>query len=165
MNSRFPRFALILVVLGLCSACGYSVHGRASLPFTEVAIGAIENRTHEPKVQDKLHRALAEEFMKNGIMVKNAADRTITATVKTFEMHILAEKKNVAVEYRITINADFMIREPDGKVRLLRNISSPFMVTLTESEALETLLARKEIAEERAMRDISMEVVGSLIYR
>ncbi|GAB4488201.1 MAG: hypothetical protein OHK006_18360 [Thermodesulfovibrionales bacterium] len=165
MNSRFPRFALILVVLGLCSACGYGVHGRADLPITEVAIGAIENRTLEPKVQDKLHRALVEEFTKNGIQVRNTADHTITATVKTFEMHILTEKKDIAVEYRITVNADFVIRGPDGKVRLLRNISSPFMVTLTESNALETLLARKEIAEERAMRDISMEVVGSLIYR
>lgn len=164
MNSRFPRFILVLVSLALLTACGYSVHGKASLPFTEVAIGTIENKTFEPKVQDKLYRALAEEFMKNGIQVRNTAPHTITAIVRTFEMHVLSEKKDIAVEYSITIAADFLIREPNGNVRPLKNIRSPFLVTVTESAALETLLARKEIAQERAMHDISLEVIGALIY-
>ena len=67
------RLILWSVLAGafLLSGCGYSVHRQSDLPFSEIQIGTIENKTLEPKLQDKLHTALTEEFMQNGIMVKS----------------------------------------------------------------------------------------------
>jgi hypothetical protein len=44
-------------------------------------------------------------------------------------------------------------------------IKSPFIVSFTGSSDLGTLVATKESAEERAMADIAMELVGELIYK
>jgi hypothetical protein len=153
-----------LVVGLLLSACGYSVHRQSDLPFKEIQIGTIENKTLEPKLQDKLYAALAEEFMKNGIRVVPSAERKISAAVHTFDMTVLAEKNEVAVEYLVVIKADFIFEEKDGQKKPLKNIDSPFIVSLLSSDDLSALLAKKELVEEQALRDVAMRVVGALIY-
>lgn len=153
--------ALILFVTG----CGYSIHGQASLPFREIGIGDIENRTLEPKLQDKLHRALVEEFRKQGISVTPSAEYRITGVINNFNMVGLSEKEDIVVEYSVIVNADFRLVDREGKVREIKNITSPFIVSFTGSEDLGRLLATREIAEERALRDIAMEIVGVLIYK
>ena len=41
-------------------------------------------------------------------------------------------------------------------------MDTPFIITLANS--LNKLLATKELAEEQAMRDVAMRLVGTLIY-
>ena len=161
--------ARVLIYFSLVSAlmvsgCGYSIHRQSELPFTRIQIGTIENKTLEPKLQDKLHVALAEEFMKNGIMVGPGADTKLSAVVHTFDMTVLSEKQGITIEYRVVIRAGFTLEDKDGK-KELNNIESPFIVSLTASEKLNTLLAMKELAEEKALRDVAMRVVGALIYK
>jgi hypothetical protein len=62
------------------------------------------------------------------------------------------------------MKADFTLTEESGKTEL-KKIDTPFIVTLTASNALNTLLATKELAEEQAMRDVAMRVVGALIFK
>lgn len=156
----------VSLVFGLLlSGCGYSVYRQSALPFKEIQIGMIENKTLEPKLQDKLHTALTEEFMKNGIRVKPYADTKISAVVNAFDMTILSEKQEITIEYRVVINADFVVVDKDGRKKELKNIDSPFIVSFAASEDLATLLAKKELVEERAMKDVAMRIVGALIYK
>ncbi len=66
----------LLSALGFClmvlslSGCGYTIHTKASLPFEDIQIGTIENKTYEPKLQDRLNKSLTEEFLKQGIAVR-----------------------------------------------------------------------------------------------
>lgn len=148
----------------LLSGCGYSVHRQSELPFSEIQIGTIENKTLEPKLQDKLHKALTEEFMKNGIMVSPFADTKLSAVVHTFDMTILSEKEEITIEYRVFMRADFTLEDKTGK-KEFRNIDSPFIVSFASSEDISTLLAKKELAEVKAMKDVAMRIAGALIYR
>ena len=153
----------ILASAYLLSGCGYSVHRQSDLPFSEIQIGTIENKTLEPKLQDKLHTALTEEFMQNGITVRPDADTKLSVVIQDFDMKILSEKQEITVQYRIFIRADFTLVYKNGKTEI-KNIDTPFIVTLTASNALNKLLATKELAEEQAMRDVAMRLVGTLIY-
>ncbi len=159
---NFCLIAISVALLSLCG-CGYSIHPQSALSIKEIEIGLIENRTLEPKLQDKLHRALTEELMKQGIRVSRGADHKIVGTIKGFELVGLSEKGGVMVEYRVQVSAQFKLLDREGKVVTARDISSPFIVTLTDQGDLGRLLAQKDIAEEQAMSDISMEVVGAIL--
>ena len=145
--------------------CGYSLHSHASLPFDEISISMIENKTFEPKLQDRLHRALTEEFLKQGISVSNSAKFRLAGTINGFDMVGLSEKNDVVIEYRVTVSTEFRLTGSDGEVKQTINISSPFIVSFTGAEDMGVLLATKEVAEERAMADVAMEIVGALIYK
>lgn len=160
-----PWIVCISLLTGLLlSGCGYRVHRQAELPFAEIRIGKIENNTLEPKLQDKLSEALVQEFMKNGIRVSPSADTKLSAVIHMFDLVILAEKDDITIEYRIYVRADFTLEDRDGK-KILKNIESPFIVSFASSEELSTLLAKKELAEEKAMQDVAMRIAGELIYR
>ncbi|NJD56510.1 MAG: hypothetical protein FIA94_08925 [Nitrospirae bacterium] len=166
MDTR-TRITLLLAFLlpVLLAGCGYSVHSRASLPFTEIRIGKVENRTLEPKLEDKLHRALAEEFERNGITVSPGAAPVISGVIRNFTMISLSEKKGTTVEYQIIVQADFTFQNAAGKVSEIWRTESPFIVPFSGSETIADLVAARDIAERKAMADIAMEVVGSLIYK
>ncbi len=159
------NIVFITVVAFAFCGCGYSIHPQSALPAKEVEIGLIENTTLEPKLQDKLQRALTEEFMKQGIRVVRGADYRITGVVNSFELVGLSEKGGITVQYRVSVVAEFKVFKREGKLLATKKISSPFIVSLTDPGALGSLLAMKDTAEERAMADIAMEVVGALIFR
>lgn len=158
------RVAAVTLVLML-GGCGYSVYRHSSLPFGEINIGRIDNATLEPKLQDKLSNALTEEFEKQGIVVTPEAQLKLSGRVTRFDMTSLSEKNGVTVEYRITVDADFIITDETGKVIETRHVTSPFIVSFTGTGDLTTLLASRDLAEERAMKDLSQELVGMLIYK
>lgn len=166
MDSR-SRIALLLVLLvpGLLTAgCGYSIKTKASLPFTEIRIGYVENRTLEPKLDDKLHRALVEEFAKYGVAVTSGASHVISGTLRNFSMTSLSEKNDITVEYRFIIDADFTYKDSAGKVREIKNRGLPFIVSFSGSGSLPDLLAAREVAERQAMSDLAKSIIGTLIY-
>jgi outer membrane lipopolysaccharide assembly protein LptE/RlpB len=148
-----------------CSGCGYSIHPQSALPAKEVEIGLIENMTVEPKLQDKLQKALTEEFMKQGIRVSRGAEYRITGVVNSFDLVSLSEKGGVTVEYRVAVSAEFRLFDRGGRVLMTKITSSPFIVSVTDQGDLGNLLAVKDTAEERAMADIAMEIVGAFMFR
>jgi outer membrane lipopolysaccharide assembly protein LptE/RlpB len=158
------RIAVIAMIL-LLGGCGYSLQRHASLPFTEISLGRIDNATLEPKLQDKLFEALTMELMKQGISVTPTARQKLTGTINRFDMIGLSEKNGVIAEYRVVVHITFKLLDNEGKTKKTMIISSPFIVSLMASADLGTLLATKEVAEERAMADIAMELVGQLIYK
>jgi hypothetical protein len=159
-------FALCSMLCALCLAgCGYTIHGRASLPFDSIQIGKIENITVEPKLQDRLHKALTEEFLRQGIAVYPGAGYKLIGTINQFELRILSEKADIATEYEVLIKGDFKLTDPSGNIKEFKNIGSPFIVSFSGPGPLDELIASKELASERAIIDMAMEIVAILIYR
>jgi outer membrane lipopolysaccharide assembly protein LptE/RlpB len=154
-----------LALIFLMSGCGYHIHPQGSLPSNEVRIVPVDNRTAEPKLQDKLHRALTEEFMKQGLRVDSGAEYTLAVTINSFDMISMSEKEGVTVDYRVAVNVGVRVLDRSGRVIETRSVTSPFIVSVTAAADLGTLLALKEAAEEEAMRDIALEIAGALLYR
>lgn len=154
-----------IIFLLIASGCGYSVYRHADLPYKEISIGVIENKTLQPKLQDKLHRALTEELLRQGISVNKTSAYRLSGVINKFELSSLSEKQEVTIQYRVVLNADFRLTGDAGKTLEIKKITSPFIVSFTASEDLGRLLAARDVAEERALRDIASEVVGALIYK
>jgi hypothetical protein len=170
-SSKFKvqSFLFILLFTAYCLlftvySCGYTIQGKKSLPFDSIQIANIENRTLEPKLQDKLHNALTEEFLKHGVAVRSGAGYKLSGTIHLFELHVLSEKAEMAVEYEVIIKGDFRIIDPSGKIKDFKDIGSPFIVSFQSSGLLENVLTSKELASEKAIKDMAMEIVSILIY-
>ena len=157
-------YVLCSMLLALCLfGCGYTLHGKAALPFDAIQIERIENRTLEPKLQDRFHRVITEEFLKHGVTISPNADYKLSGTINFFEMYVLAER-DVAVEYEVVMRGDFKLVGPSGDTKDIKGVGSPFIVSFPGSGLLEDVLALKELASDRALRDMATEIVGILIY-
>jgi hypothetical protein len=146
-------------------SCGYTLHKTASLPFHAVRIDRIENRTNEPKLQDKLYRALTDELLKQGFAVHEGADYHLRGKIVLFELRILSEKSDVATEYDIVMKGNFLVTGPSGYSRELKDVGSPFIVSFSGSGQLTTLLALKDLASDSAVRDMAQQIVAALMYQ
>lgn len=154
----------VLSLLFLMCGCGYRIQGRQSLPLQEVMIAPVVNQTHEPKLQDRLHRALTEEFLKQGVGVSRFASRTLACTVRRFAMDGLAEAGGVITEYRVSIDAECRLSDGTGATSAI-NVTTPFIVSFRSQDAFGTVLSNREAAEDRAVADLAVEIVGGLIFR
>lgn len=164
-GNRVFLFLVLCSLLFAMSGCGYSLHRGSQLPFREIAIGTIENKTVEPKLQDKLAVALTQEFLKQGITVSPAAPHTLSGVINTFELKILSEKSEVAAEYEVVIQGDFRLTDPSGKISEWKSIGSPFIVSFPATGQLNELIASKEQASLKALRDTAGEIVATLLYQ
>lgn len=166
---KVQSFPLVLFticcILSTLFGCGYAIRSKAPLPFNAIRIVKIENKTLEPKLQDRLYKALTDEFLKQGVDVDPYARYQLSGTIKQFTLGILSEKSQVATEYEVTIKGDFKLIDPSGNIKEFKDIGSPFIVTFSGSGQLNTLLASKELASEQAIRDMATEIVAILIYR
>lgn len=163
--SRYYRYSLLAACcLSLLSGCGYSLHSRASLPFHSISIGKIANKTFEPKLQDRMQTALADELMKNGFNIAGDSGHRIDGVLNTFELKTLSEKSGTAVEYEVIVKGDFRLTGPSGEIKALRG-SGAFIISFTSTESLQGVVALKEQATERALRDLASEIVASIIYK
>lgn len=164
-NKNTSFLCAICCLLSVVFSCGYAVYSRASLPFREVMIVSVENKTDEPKLQDRLSRALSDELLGQGIAVNTRAAYSLRGKITLFELRILAESENVATEYEIIIKGDFSLTDPAGNVREFKDVGSPFFVSFSGTGELNSLLAHKELAAEKAIRDMAEKIVAALIYR
>lgn len=162
----FTLYTLCSMLIALSFfGCGYTLQSRTTLPFDSIEIQGIENKTVEPKLQDMFYRAVTEEFLKYGVSVQSHADYKLSGTIDHYKLNVLSERSGVAVEYEVIIRGDFRLVGPSGNARNIKNIGSPFIVSFPVSGPLEDALAFKEVASERAVRDMAMEVVAAFIYQ
>lgn len=158
-------FASILFFL-LSSGCGYTLQGRMDLPFDSVSLGTIQNMTVEPKLQDRMSRLLAETLMEYGIDVRPAAAERIEGAIVRFDLIPVSEKSLTAIEYQITVVADFKVVDTKTqKSKILTGVSSPFITNFRSSGTISSVLALEEAATESALRDLSQELVQRMIYK
>ncbi len=162
------RISLIisLLIAVMATGCGYTLQGKANLPFDAVAIGEIGNTTAEPKLQDRMNRLLAQTFMEYGVDIRSSARYRISGTIIKFVIYPVAERNLQAVEYQIVIVGNFIVTDTQTKARQgLGDIANPYLTYFRSSGLLTSVLAEKEIATETAIKDLSQEVVQRIIYK
>jgi len=160
----FLQVTFCTVLLAFCLAgCGYKIYGRADLPFRSIAINKIVNKTFEPRLEDRMQVALVDELMKSGFVIDSASGYRIDGNLTTFELKALSVQSGVAVEYEVSVRGDFTLTDPSGKKRPLRN-HGVFIVSFPSTDALQGVIALKEQATETALRDLSIEIIASIIY-
>lgn len=166
MLNRMIIKLFFIFILFLQFSCGYSIYGRERLPFNTISIEKIDNNSYEPKLQDKLYVALTEEFLRQGISVIPNSDYKISGRINHFDLRVLSESSDVAIEYEVLIDADFKLIKPSGEIEDFKKLSSPFIVSFSGmgKKNLEFLIAQKEYVSERALKDIAIEIVSALIY-
>ncbi len=164
-----PQAAILLLVSAVLyllslSGCGYTLQGSSSFPFDTVRVGKIVNTTSEPKLQDKLHVALAEEFLRHGIQVTQSSENVLEGRITRFKLRTLSEKREFAAEYEAIIEGDFSFTEESGKIREMKKVSSPFIESFFGADEVSGIVASKEEAAEKALRNLAMVIVSELIY-
>lgn len=158
--------ALFLILFFLASGCGYSVQKKADLPFNEIHVGKLNNNTFEPKLQDKLRRALAESFSQYGFQISQTSRYRLEGDISRFEIKTLSEKDLVTTEYQILLFCNFrLIDTQTGDVIKIDAVTEPFVNYFTAKGRLENVLAQKEIATERSLRELSNELIRNIITR
>jgi hypothetical protein len=158
--SNFKSSILILIVL--LSGCGYSIQKSSSVD--SVRLGKIENRSYEPKLEDRFYEALMVGLMKNGIRINENSGYTVMGTIDSFDLKSLAEREGLTVSYEVVIKGRFFLEGPDGKKRELRS-RGVFIVSFSGGGRLETVLASRDEAIERALSDMSEAIAASIIYQ
>lgn len=166
-NSKLSGFLLIIAVHSLLltlSGCGYTLKTRADLPFEQISIGRIENKTIEPKLQDRFSRILAETLLEYGFYLNSPAKYMIEGDIEHFELRPLSEKLLTVVEYQVIIKGNFrLIDTESGKARPIVT-GDPFITYFVPKGKLEDVLANKELATNDAIKNLSQELVRQLIY-
>jgi len=164
MFSKYCNRGLLCVLFPLLlTACGYTIYGKSTLPFQSIAVSKIVNKTFEPRLEDRMQIALTDELMRSGFLIDSGAGYRIIGNLTTFELKTLSEKGGVAVEYEVTIKGDFRLVDPFGRARGLRN-QGVFIVSFPSTDSLQNVIALKERATEKALKDFSSEIVASIIY-
>ena len=145
--------------------CGYTIQTRADLPFDTILIGQIENRTVEPGLQDKFSKAVARAFAEYGFRVSSSARFMLEGEIIRFELEPLVERDLVAIQYEIVIKADFRLIDTKEKRTIpLVGIDSPFATTFSSTGKLQDVIAQKEMASSRALKNLSQEIVRRITY-
>jgi outer membrane lipopolysaccharide assembly protein LptE/RlpB len=158
------RYSLLVTIL-LLTGCGYTIQTKANLPFDTIAVGTIENRTREPKLQDMFGKALAETFAEYAFSVSPSARYRLEGTITKFELRPLVEQDLVATQYEVVIEANFrLIDTVSGAVTPLV-AESPFITYFSSIGRLENVLAQKEVSTASAMKNLAQEVARRIIYR
>lgn len=157
-------FCALLIALFI-TGCGYSIQGKADLPFRSIGIGKIINKTFEPQLEDKMQVALANELLRNGFVIDNTSGYRIDGSMASFELRTLSEKNGVATEYEVVIRGKFTFADPVGKVKTLRD-RGVFIVSFLSgsTESLQGVIAGKEVATDKALSDFAAEIVASIMY-
>ncbi len=157
--------ALFLILVFLVSGCGYSIQKKADLPFNEIFIGKLNNNTFEPKLQDKLHRALAESFSLYGFQISPSSRYRLEGDITKFEIKTLSEKDLITTEYQILLFCTFRLIDADtGTITKIDSIAEPFVNYFVAKGRLENVLAQKEVATEISLRELSKELARYIIY-
>ncbi|MCI0469654.1 MAG: LPS assembly lipoprotein LptE [Nitrospirae bacterium] len=166
-NSKFNRILSLFTIY--CSlfalfGCGYTLQNRASLPFESVSIGKMQNKTYEPKLEDRFNRLLANTLLEYGFSVSLSSAYVIEGEITRFDLRPLVEQSLVATQYEAAVKASFkLINNSTGKI-IPFVVESPFTVYFSSSEKLENVIAAKEIATDKTLKNLAEEVARHLIY-
>ncbi|MBI4709678.1 MAG: hypothetical protein HY759_00975 [Nitrospirae bacterium] len=145
--------------------CGYHLIGSSTLPFDSVTVKPVKNKTYEPRLEERLHNALAKEFIAQGINVKTEKGGIeIEATVTAFELNTIAAIDEKIQEQAITMRVDIKITDK-GKVTEFTSIESPLKITFQSSGSVSQAVVHKEKAVDKACAEIAKEIIGKTVIK
>jgi len=154
-----------IVFLFLLTGCGYTVRSSDSLPFKEIAIKPIVNMTSQPDLEDTFHRALTEEFIRQGIGVSRSANFSMEGRLYEFKLKTVAEKNEFSREYEALIKADITIIAPDGSRREYLSRYPGYIESFLAETSLNSIVVLKDIATQKALQALARRIVTEVIYQ
>jgi hypothetical protein len=161
-NIRFV-VCLFFTVAFFMSSCGYRIVGSTFLPFDAVTIKPVQNETYEPQLEDKMHIALSNEFINQGIEVKaSEGNIDIEATITKYALGAIGAVDETVKEQQIIMNVDVKFID-EGEITEFRNMQSPIRITFQSTGTVGEAVARQEEATVKACREIAQEIVSKLI--
>jgi hypothetical protein len=140
--------------------------GSGQLPFNSATIEAVDNRTYEPRLEERLHRALSEEFLAQGIRVMSTkgGDLELKPTVTYFLMTPIAEVGGKVQEYAIVMRVSVRLKVREEIIEL-KDVESPVRITHKAGGSVRDAVMEKEKATDRACREIAREIINKLFIR
>ncbi len=155
--------ALCCFILLFASSCGYHLVGSRVLPFSSVAIRPVENATYEPGLEERMHRALSNEFINQGIEVKAAGgDVDLETRITTFALGAIGAVDETVKEQEIEMYVDFKVLNK-GNVTELSAMQSPIKITFQTTGTVSQSVAFKERATDKACSEIARELISKII--
>jgi len=164
--------AVLLVLLffsfTLCS-CGYRVlSNQGAVSFSSMHVAGVQNRTHEPGLEDMLHQALVEELLidrRVGLVDEKGADVLLESTVTGFMLRPTAESDSRVTQYEIELRGDFLLIDgkTGHKVMEIRNLQAPIRITFTVGSNVRDARVNQERAETIACRSLARELASRVL--
>ena len=145
--------------------CGYHMVGSKPLPFDSIEIKHVNNKTYEPRLEERLHTALSEEFLTQGIKVVSAnGDVSIETTITAFELSSIATIDEKVQEQAIIMRVDVKITD---KLRVIEfsSMESPIRITFPSYGTVSDSVVQKDRAVNKACSEIAREIIGKMIIR
>ena len=129
--------------------------GSRLLPFNSVTIKPVQNKTYEPRLEEKLYNALAYEFIRQGIEVKNSGgDVGLEAIIRTFQLGAIGSVNERVKEQTIIMKVDMKLIE--GKtVTEFSQMESPIKITFETEGSVSDSVAQKEKSADKACKEIA----------
>ena len=147
----------------LFNACGYLMVGSSFLTFDSINIKHIDNRTYEPRLEEKLHNALSEEFINHGIRADGpAADITLEAVITRFELGAIGAVDERVREQEIIMLVDIKVIDKDDVIEF-KSMGSPIMITFQTTGTVSQTVDRRDRATIKASREIAKDIVSRII--
>ncbi len=156
---------LFLISYFLIYSCGYHIIGSKSLPFESITIRPINNKTYEPKLEERLHNALSKEFIAQGIkVIAINGDVDIEAAITTFELTPIASIDERVQEQEINMKVHVRVIDKD-RVSEFRSMESPIRITFRTTGTVSESVIQKEKAIDKASSEIAREIISKIIIR
>ncbi len=156
---------LCLLLLFFFSSCGYHIVGSKPLPFDSITIKPVQNKTYEPRLEERLHTALSKEFIGQGIKVTAAGSGIeLETTITTFELSTIAAVDERVKEQSIIMRVDIKIIDEEG-ITEFKAMESPIRITFQATGTVTESVVQKERAIDKACGEIAKEIVGRIIIK
>lgn len=156
---------VFLIFCLLIISCGYEFVGSRPLTFNSITIKPVKNNTFEPKLEERMHIALSNEFINQGIEVKSAGgDVDLESTITTFALGAIGAVDETIKEQEVVMHVDLKLIS-NGKVTEFKEMASPIKITFQTTGTVSQSVANKEGAADKACREIAKEIVSKIIIQ
>lgn len=164
-QNLFRLLFITLIAASILTSCGYHMTGSKLLPFNSITIRPVLNKTYEPRLEERLHNALSNEFINQGIEVKiSGGDVELQATVTSFLLGAVGAVDETVKEQEIIMQADIILTDKD-RVTEFKTMQSPIKITFESVGNISESVANKELSTDKASREIAREIIGQIIMR
>lgn len=171
-------FLLMALAAVATAGCGYRVAGRAThLPASvkTIAVPALENRTSQYRIEQRLTEALVRELLARGKyrVVANpaGADATLRGTVTSIETTPLLFDTTTqgttttgrATLMLVTVHCAVVLEEGEKKTVLYKNDNLLFRNEYEISTDVNSFFSEQNPALDRLARDFAKQVVSAVL--
>ena len=156
--------ACLCIIFSLfVSSCGYHIIGSRSLPFRSITIKPVQNKTYEPGLEERLHNALSNEFINQGIGVNMSGGDVVLETIITiFQLGAIGAVDETVKEQELLMRADIKITDNDRVIEF-KNTASPIKITFQSTGTVSESVSERERATDKACKEIATEIVSRII--